>query len=426
MRQYLLAFLFLLPFFSANAQLINIRTSVYFESDSSFVKKKYQNRLAKLTDTAKKLTIKGILLRGNTDADGDSLYNIRLSKKRVLAVKKHLVKAGIDDTLIHLDFYGENKPISDNNTDKGKQKNRRVDVILSASVEKNVVAEIVEDTTQIIPTDTCSKDTTFTLAKGTTINLNICEYKKLKKCDGFVIMEILTNEDLSSIGFETVDSKGNHLESVGMLFFKTCQNKCLTKPMTVTIPIDENYDIDLLKRMTLWGFDYSNKKTSSQKSPKSKLQIVKKGKKRFFKFEVYCPNLIGAFCNTISSPRKFTLKVPKGYKVLEAYFENNFPLGRYSITQSWLRNKSKTKFYYLCGRLDENITLSLKALTPLGDTAIINQKPIKNLKLRYKIFPGRCVKPFEKQCGNFMQVFGYRKSKIKIREKDFDKVISQN
>lgn len=107
---------------STNGQLINIKTSVYFDTDSFLLVKEHYPKLDRLADTAKKLNIKGILLRGNTDADADSLYNIRLSAKRSSSVKQYLLQKGIIDTLIHIDYYGENKPVADNASDMGKQK----------------------------------------------------------------------------------------------------------------------------------------------------------------------------------------------------------------------------------------------------------------------------------------------------------------
>jgi OOP family OmpA-OmpF porin len=51
---------------------------------------------------------------------------MELSKNRVQAVKDFLVANGVDPSRIELQWFGESKPISENNTEEGKARNRRV------------------------------------------------------------------------------------------------------------------------------------------------------------------------------------------------------------------------------------------------------------------------------------------------------------
>ncbi len=53
-----------------------------------------------------------------------------LSKKRAEAVKEFLNQFGVDDNRIVVDFYGETKPISTNDTEEGRSHNRRVDMVV--------------------------------------------------------------------------------------------------------------------------------------------------------------------------------------------------------------------------------------------------------------------------------------------------------
>jgi hypothetical protein len=52
---------------------------------------------------------------------------MKLSRKRAEAVKLFLVSAGIDETRIGTVGYGPDKPIADNETKEGKEKNRRIE-----------------------------------------------------------------------------------------------------------------------------------------------------------------------------------------------------------------------------------------------------------------------------------------------------------
>ena len=65
---------------------------------------------------------------GHTDNVGEAMFNMLLSKKRAEAVKEFLKQFGIDENRIVVDFYGETKPISTNDTEEGRSHNRRVDM----------------------------------------------------------------------------------------------------------------------------------------------------------------------------------------------------------------------------------------------------------------------------------------------------------
>ena len=71
--------------------------------------------------------IKKVRIEGHTDSDGSDKYNKKLSQDRADSVKAFLVKAGIDEERMEAVGYGEDKPIADNDTAEGKEKNRRVE-----------------------------------------------------------------------------------------------------------------------------------------------------------------------------------------------------------------------------------------------------------------------------------------------------------
>jgi OOP family OmpA-OmpF porin len=77
-------------------------------------------------DSELKLTIDG-----HTDNTGSDESNQRLSENRANAIKTYLVKKGIDEGRLTVTGYGETKPIADNKTAAGRQKNRRVEMALS-------------------------------------------------------------------------------------------------------------------------------------------------------------------------------------------------------------------------------------------------------------------------------------------------------
>jgi outer membrane protein OmpA-like peptidoglycan-associated protein len=69
-------------------------------------------------------------LSGHTDNEGTPEKNMVLSEKRATAVKNYLVKKGVDPEQIITEWFGQTMPVADNNTAKGRQNNRRVEMAI--------------------------------------------------------------------------------------------------------------------------------------------------------------------------------------------------------------------------------------------------------------------------------------------------------
>lgn len=98
-----------------------------FETNESTILENSKASLFNLAETLKSKTNWTILLSGHTDDVGDAEANMILSKNRVVAVKNYLVSNGVKENKIRIAYFGESKPISDNSTLEGRQKNRRVE-----------------------------------------------------------------------------------------------------------------------------------------------------------------------------------------------------------------------------------------------------------------------------------------------------------
>jgi OOP family OmpA-OmpF porin len=66
-------------------------------------------------------------ISGHTSNEGRREFNVKLSKKRAEAVKAFLTSAGIDESRVFTVGYGPDKPIEDNSTKAGQEKNRRIE-----------------------------------------------------------------------------------------------------------------------------------------------------------------------------------------------------------------------------------------------------------------------------------------------------------
>jgi outer membrane protein OmpA-like peptidoglycan-associated protein len=69
-----------------------------------------------------------IELAGHTDSDGDDASNLTLSQKRAETCRNYLIKKGVPENRVYASGYGETQPLADNDTDYGKQLNRRTEV----------------------------------------------------------------------------------------------------------------------------------------------------------------------------------------------------------------------------------------------------------------------------------------------------------
>jgi len=86
--------------------------------------------------------IKKIAIEGHTSSEGSDKYNLKLSDKRAKAVMEYLVtKGALEKGMFTAKGFGEGKPIADESTEEGKEKNRRVEFnIVEQDVTKQKVS----------------------------------------------------------------------------------------------------------------------------------------------------------------------------------------------------------------------------------------------------------------------------------------------
>jgi outer membrane protein OmpA-like peptidoglycan-associated protein len=64
---------------------------------------------------------------GHTDSTGSHEHNMVLSEKRALSVVNYLINKGIEKERLKYKGYGNSIPVGDNNTEEGRQLNRRTE-----------------------------------------------------------------------------------------------------------------------------------------------------------------------------------------------------------------------------------------------------------------------------------------------------------
>ncbi len=99
-----------------------------FKSAKSIIKSASFNSLDELAELLKKKPEWKLLIEGHTDNVGRPASNMSLSQNRANAVKKYLSEKGVNANIMTVKWYGETKPIGDNKTAEGRQKNRMVEM----------------------------------------------------------------------------------------------------------------------------------------------------------------------------------------------------------------------------------------------------------------------------------------------------------
>jgi len=85
----------------------------------------------------KEYPLNKVSVEGHTDSVGDSVYNQKLSEMRARAVYDYLVEKGeIDRTRLSVKGWGEERPIASNRTARGRDLNRRVEIIILKKEEE--------------------------------------------------------------------------------------------------------------------------------------------------------------------------------------------------------------------------------------------------------------------------------------------------
>lgn len=104
---------------------------VYFDTSKTSIK---SGSLGLLDEVAQVLAqnpqVKKVVIEGYTDAVGGPDKNLKLSQGRAEAVRDYLVKKGVQADRLEAKGFGEERPVADNKTAKGRDANRRVEFVI--------------------------------------------------------------------------------------------------------------------------------------------------------------------------------------------------------------------------------------------------------------------------------------------------------
>jgi len=116
---------------SALEVTVSLPADVLFDFDKAEIRPDAAAALARLATVIRAYPAGRAEIQGHTDAKGNAAYNQLLSERRAEAVKRWLVereKVAADHLATR--GFGKSRPVADNGTEAGRQKNRRVEVVV--------------------------------------------------------------------------------------------------------------------------------------------------------------------------------------------------------------------------------------------------------------------------------------------------------
>ena len=219
----------------------------YFDYGKYELTQQSKTTLDDLLDKVKSKDVIQIEVYGHTDNDGGDNYNKKLSQNRATIVRQYLTAKGISNDKIKCEYFGEVQPTATNDNDDGKQKNRRVEIIIKYKdkieiVKSNPIDTIKKKVEKIEPikipttngdlqvfTSSPKKEIVIKGKKGSVITFSknsfVDKNGKLVTTDvNIELIEIYTKSDMINHNIQTI-SNGKLLETGGMVYINvTSQN----------------------------------------------------------------------------------------------------------------------------------------------------------------------------------------------------------
>lgn len=118
---------------TARGLIVNM-SDVLFDTGQYTLKPGAREKLAKVSGIILAHPGLKIEVEGHTDSVGTDDYNMTLSENRANAVRSYLVDQGVSSDAVTAKGFGKTMPVADNGTAAGRQRNRRVELVVSGEI----------------------------------------------------------------------------------------------------------------------------------------------------------------------------------------------------------------------------------------------------------------------------------------------------
>ncbi len=119
---------------------VTFDSGLLYDFNSDVVKMDARTNLRELALSLDKYPGSDLVIIGHTDSQGTDSYNQTLSERRARSAANYLTSQGVAASRISTRGLGETEPVATNDTDAGRQANRRVEVAIYASAAARAAA----------------------------------------------------------------------------------------------------------------------------------------------------------------------------------------------------------------------------------------------------------------------------------------------
>jgi outer membrane protein OmpA-like peptidoglycan-associated protein len=111
-----------------NLLAVTFKGDVTFDTNSAVLRPGLNSEINRVAGILNQYPNTFVRVEGHTDSRGSNEYNMDLSIRRSNAVKNLLLQRGVSENRIEVVGFGETMPVATNETEAGRQKNRRVEI----------------------------------------------------------------------------------------------------------------------------------------------------------------------------------------------------------------------------------------------------------------------------------------------------------
>ena len=116
---------------NADLLAVTFRSDLLFDTNSAILKVGSFDEISRVANVLQQYPQTNIRIAGFTDSTGTEVYNQQLSERRAAAVKNALAAQGVNPGRMVAVGYGESQPVAGNDTEAGRQLNRRVTITIT-------------------------------------------------------------------------------------------------------------------------------------------------------------------------------------------------------------------------------------------------------------------------------------------------------
>lgn len=117
-------------------ETVSVELNVQFDFDSAAARPGHRAEVKRVYDFMRQYPQTKVTIEGHTDSRGSAEYNKNLSQRRANTIAEMLTSDfNVEADRVSAIGYGEERPVASNDTDEGRQDNRRVVGVVEADVE---------------------------------------------------------------------------------------------------------------------------------------------------------------------------------------------------------------------------------------------------------------------------------------------------